>query len=295
MTLENPMHTHTMKRRRLRTDAVVPGSGSDTTIGGGESSTNNTSINYSQLVVVGYTDRGIPLYDKKCLSNDNVHPYSDSCNDDATTAAAEKANSDENDRDVGEGGDDSNGSSSSSGGAGAYYTYECISNRYCNTHNPGNNLNLGWTFIGTCQYNNGNCPDAYNATTNSSTYYKIGDVVYVSSDYLNNNIIGSISCPTIEHERNNSNSTMVDTSNSTSIIVPYLYEVETYEVITADIFLPRLEEQILLNLVDSLMSCLSGDDSAGANNDVNSKYDIQGIDSSPDDVAINEGKRNIYT
>jgi hypothetical protein len=74
-----------------------------------------------------------------------------------------------------------------------------------------------------------------------------------------------------------------------------LYEVETYEVITADIFLPRLEEQILLNLVDSLMSCLSGDDSAGANNDVNSKYDIQGIDSSPDDVAINEGKRNIYT
>jgi hypothetical protein len=60
------MHTHTtMKRRRLRTDAVVPGGGSDT-IGGGESSTNNTSINYSQLVIVGYTDRGIPLYDKKC-------------------------------------------------------------------------------------------------------------------------------------------------------------------------------------------------------------------------------------
>ena len=79
MTLENSMHTHTMKRRRLRTDAVVPGGGSDTTIGGGESSTNNTSINYSQLVVVGYTDRGIPLYDKKCLSNDNVRPYSDSC------------------------------------------------------------------------------------------------------------------------------------------------------------------------------------------------------------------------
>jgi hypothetical protein len=43
------------------------------------------------------------------------------------------------------------------------------------------------------------------------------------------------------------------------------------------------------------MSCLGGDDSAAANNDVNSKYDIQGIDSSPDDVAINEGKRNIYT
>lgn len=278
-----------MKRRRLRTDAVVPGSGgSDATISGESSNTSNT-LNYSQLVVVGYTDRGIPLYDKKCLSNDNIRPYSDSCTD---TTAAEDAKSDENDRDVGEGGN--NNGSSSAAAAAAYYKYECISDRSCNTYDPGNNLDLGWTFIGICQYNS-NCPDAYNTSTNSSTYYSTGDVVSVSSDYLNNNIIGSISCPTTDH--GSSNSTMVDSSSmsmqsqndSTSIIVPYLYEVETTQVISADIFLPRLEEQILLNLADSLMSCLDGDDSAA--NDVNSKYDIQGIDSSPDDVAINEGKR----
>ena len=82
---------------------------------------------------------------------------------------------------------------------------------------------------------------------------------------------------------------MQSQNNGTSIIVPYIYEVETSRVVTADIFLPRLEEQILLNLVDSLMSCLGGDDNAAS--DVNSKYDIQGIDSIPDDVAINDGKR----
>ena len=280
------MHAHATKRRRLRTDAVVPGGGDATN--GGESS-NNTLINYSQLVVVGYTDRGIPLYDKKCLSNDNIRPYSDSC---ADATAAENENGDENDRDVG--GDEGGATNGSTAGAAAYHKYECTSNRYCNTHNPGNNLDLGWIFIGTCRYDS-NCPDEYNATnTNSSTYYKIGDEVSVSSDYLNNNIIGSISCPTIEHGSNNS--TMLDNSmsmqsqnNGTSIIVPYLYEVETSRVVTADIFLPRLEEQILLNLVDSLMSCLGGDDNAAS--DVNSKYDIQGIDSIPDDVAINDGKR----
>lgn len=271
-----------MKRRRLRTDAVVPGSGgSDATISGESSNTSNT-LNYSQHVIVGYTDRGIPLYDKKCVSNDN------SCTD---TTAAEEANSDENDRDVGEGGN--NNGSSAAAGAAVYYTYECISDRYCNTHDPGNNLDLGWTFIGICQYNS-NCPDAYNAITNSSTYYSTGDAVSVSCDYLNNNIIGSISCPTTDY--GSSNSTTVDSSmsmqsqdDSTSIIVPYLYEVETTQVISADIFLPRLEEQILLNLADSLLSCLDGDDSAA--NDVNSKYDIQGIDNSPNDVAINEGKK----
>ena len=87
-----------LKRCRLCPNAAVVPGGGDTSGG-----SVNTSY-YSELLVVGYTERGIPLYDKKCLSNDNPHPYSDSWTDIVE-------NSDTNDRDVdgGDGDDDNNG------------------------------------------------------------------------------------------------------------------------------------------------------------------------------------------
>jgi hypothetical protein len=74
------------------------------------------------------------------------------------------------------------------------------------------------------------------------------------------------------------------TMNST-VLVPYAYEVETSRVSTADVFLPRLEEQILLNLADTLMSCLGG---GQAQDGV--RFDVRGIESSPDDVTVTEGE-----
>jgi hypothetical protein len=74
------------------------------------------------------------------------------------------------------------------------------------------------------------------------------------------------------------------TSNST-VIVTYAYEVETSQVSAAGIFLPRLEDRILLNLADALMPCLGG-----GRVDDDARFDVQGIDSTPDEVAVTEGE-----
>ena len=233
------MHANT-KRRRLRTgtDAVVPDND------GGQS--------YSELVVIGYTERGIPLYEKKCLSNDNANPYASNCTDVAV-------------EDVDVDGDE--------GGDPTSYAYECVSK--CNTNAPGNSYNLGWTFVGTCQMDV-DCPDAYDVTNKS---YVTGDMVAVSSDYMNGRVIGSVSCP-----RGGASGNELMKKNST-VFVPYAYEVETSQVSTADVFLPRLEEQILLNLADTLMSCLGGGQTEGG-----VRFDVRRIESSPDDVAVTEGE-----
>ena len=241
----NSMHANA-KRRRLRTgtDAVVPDND------GGQS--------YSELVVIGYTERGIPLYEKKCLSNDNANPYSGDCTDDVAVE----------DVDV-----DGDGDGDGDGGDTTSYAYECVSN--CNTHDPGNSYDLGWTFVGTCRMD-ADCPDAYDANDES---YVTGDKVAVSSDYMNGKVIGSVSCP-----RGEESSDDLMKKNST-VLVPYAYEVETSKVSTADVFLPRLEEQILLNLADTLMSCLGG---GQAQDGV--RFDVRGIESSPDDVTVTEGE-----
>jgi hypothetical protein len=122
------------------------------------------------------------------------------------------------------------------------------------------------------------CPDAYDATCES---YVTGDKVAVSSDYMNGKVIGSVSCPRGGGEESSDD---LMTMNST-VLVPYAYEVETSRVSTADVFLPRLEEQILLNLADTLMSCLGG---GQAQDGV--RFDVRGIESSPDDVTVTEGE-----
>ena len=89
--------------------------------------------------------------------------------------------------------------------------------------------------------------------------------------------------------------------------MPFVYEVETSSVSSANIFLPRLEEQILLNLADRMMDCfVSGgeDEDAGVDEGdeggsrsfllrrrrLNSAYAVKGILSHPQDVAVTEGE-----
>ncbi|KAL3815669.1 hypothetical protein ACHAXA_006562 [Cyclostephanos tholiformis] len=231
------MHANA-KRRRLRTDAVVP----DVTDGG----------SYTELVVVGYTDGGIPLYEKERTSN---------VTDDV----------------VADGGihlDDVDGEEDQ-----ASYAYECASEQYCNAYAPGNSFDYGWTFVGMCG-GDGDCPlDAFDESSES---YVTGDRVAISSDYLNRKVIGSISCPVVEASGGIA-------TNNVTVLVSYAYEVETSQVSTVDIVLPRLEERLLLTLADTLMSCL-GTRQVG---NEEARYDVQGIESTPDDVAITEGPCSI--
>lgn len=231
------------KRRQLRTDAVVL----DATNGG----------SYSGLVVIGYTDGGMPLYERGCTSN---------CTDDAVAVVDGIFPEDDVD-----GGEEDQAS----------YAYECASDQYCNTNPPGNSFKKYWTFIGMCR-RGVDCPsDAYDETNVS---YVMGDQVVMTSGYLNGKVIGSISCYTVGMRA--SGGIM---SNNNTVLVPYAYEVETSQVSAASVFLPRLEERILLNLADALMSCIGGgrvDDEAG--------FDVQGIDSKPDEVAVTEGEDGHY-
>jgi hypothetical protein len=230
------------KRRRLRTDAIVP---ADTDSG-----------SYSELVVIGYTERGIPLYEKECTSGDNDQSYGSNCTDVVDDGTLPDVDVDvDGERD-----------------AASYYAYECASDRYCNAHAPGNSFDLGWAFVGACRADV-DCPDAYDE---SSTSYGTGDKVAIGSDYLNGKVIGSISCPV-----NGSSGVM---ENENTVLVSFAYEVETSQVSTADVFLPRLEEQVLLNLADTLLSCLGGQMADEA------RFDARGIDSRSDDVAVTEGE-----
>ena len=211
---------------------------------------------YSRLVAVGYTDGGIPLYEGGCTSN---------CTDDVVAVVDGILREDNVDGEEDQ----------------ASYAYECASDQYCNTHPPGNSFDYNWTFVGMCR-GDVDCPtDAYDETNES---YVTGDQVAITSGYLNGKVIGSISC----HTGGMGVSSGIMTNNST-VLVPYAYEVETSQVSTAGIFLPRLEERILLNLADALMSCLGG----GRVND-ETLFDVQGIDSTPDEVAVTEGEDGHY-
>ncbi|KAL3780589.1 hypothetical protein ACHAW5_006407 [Stephanodiscus triporus] len=234
-----------MKRRRLRTDAIVPAD----TDGG----------SYSNLVVVGYTERGIPLYERGCTSGDNDQPYASNCTD-----VVDGNPPDEADVDADGERDDA-----------SYYAYECASDRYCNAHAPGNSFDLGWAFVGACRAD-ADCPDAYEE---SDTSYATGDKVAIASDYLNGKVIGSISCPV-----DGSSEVM---KNENAVLVTFAYEVETSHVFTPDVFLPRLEEQVLLNLADTLLSCLGGQMADEA------RFVARGIESTSDDVAVTEGPCSI--
>jgi len=210
---------------------------------------------------------------------------------------------------------DGESSSSSSGdlfvGDGTYgiasYAYECTSDRYCNTNSlgttypPGNLLGLGWTFNSTCQKYI-DCPAAYIQSRAEAQLYDNGDRVTISSDYLNAKVIGSISCSNTAAALSTIQSQGGYTEEDDNIVlVPFVYEVESSQVSTASVFLPRLEEQILLNLADSMMPCLGGGRTLRENQFVRrnrvlngeekeAEFAVGGIMSKPDDVSVNEGE-----
>ena len=65
----------------------------------------------------------------------------------------------------------------------------------------------------------------------------------------------------------------------------------------ANVFLPRLEEQILLDLAKSMMPCLDrrllkeGEQKNVLGERIlNGEYSVRGIESKPDDVAVKNGE-----
>ena len=274
-----------------------------------------------------------------CVSNDNPRPYHWNCTDvptsspigNGTGGASASANGGLS---SGSGSVSGSGSGSDGGGANlendtfnqaqaatsASYTYKCTSNQnqYCNSHSPGNSLGLGWTLTGTCDYQDTFslgamllCPPTFDPTKAQSDGYVEGDAVMISSDELNGRVVGSVSCPSSSSATTNT-STKENGSNEAAredadIVVPFVYEVETSQVSSANIFLPRLEEQILLNLADRMMDCfVSGGEDEDADvgegdeggsrsfllrrRRLNSAYAVKGILSHPQDVAVTEGE-----
>lgn len=155
------------------------------------------------------------------------------------------------------------------------------------------------------------CPPTFDPTKAQSDGYVEGDAVMISSDELNGRVVGSVSCPSSSSATTNT-STKENGSNEAAredadIVVPFVYEVETSSVSSANIFLPRLEEQILLNLADRMMDCfVSGGEDEDADvgegdeggsrsfllrrRRLNSAYAVKGILSHPQDVAVTEGE-----
>ena len=83
-------------------------------------------------------------------------------------------------------------------------------------------------------------------------------------------------------------------SGGNEVVVPYVYEVETFGASGAT-FLPKLEEQILMNLAGSMMGCLKDDDEE-VRRALKERYldgdgyEVVGIRSSPEDVEVTEGE-----
>lgn len=253
---------------QLIKDVVAPTSNltSTTLTTADGNSTASSSSSQQQLVLLGYDENDSPIYKKPCLSNDNDEPYKDNCTVSHIFGSSES------------------------------YSYECTTEKYCNSHAPGNSHDLGWTFFGACDIIL-SCPDPYDEAKADKGEYVLGDQTMISSDYLDGNQIGSISCPGV--------SSNGEKSNQTVVLVPYVYEVETSQVSSADIFLPQLEENILLNLAGSMMNCASGRKLMSNNSWMSSimqrflsSDNVQcsaiGIKSRPEDVAVPGGEKEVW-
>lgn len=189
------------------------------------------------------------------------------------------------------------------------YAYSCVSDRYCNTnllgatHPPGNLLGLGWEFDGHCE-RYADCPPDYDEGRATAQGYENGDRATITSDYLNGKVIGSISCPGPRGGLGWASGGKTDRwGDGDRVVTQYVYEVESSEASTASVFLPRLEEQILLSLADRMMSCLGGERALlregriarrsrgrALGEDGGAEFSVGGIASSPDDVAVSEGE-----
>ena len=162
------------------------------------------------------------------------------------------------------------------------YTYACTRPRLCNEAAPYES-SRAWDLTGACvpssQGDGERCPDKYTWYD----WYGRGEAVSVSVDGLNSDLVESMSCPA--DGGTGAESTIEE-------VITYAYEVESRFVSDPVLFLPRLEESILLNLGGSLLGCLEEIDGRRLES-VITAFEPRGIDSSPDDVALLEGKRRI--
>jgi len=189
-----------------------------------------------------------------------------------------------------------------------YYSYECNEEEDCNEYPPGNSQGLGWVYVGNCKRDI-DCPSVYN----EDTEYSKGDKTSISSGALNSQVTTSVSCPGFERsqEKSDTNKNDGEVNDENSVVVPYVYGVDS-TVTNANVFLPRLEEQILSNLANSMMTCLDGDrklvttdmkekdmmlrrrvlknDMIVRKLESAAEFSVGGIESAPTDVAIDGGK-----
>ena len=245
----------------------------------------------SVLVFIGYNETtGDPMYIEPCVSNDNPNPYESNC---THVPTASPTTTDEKWGYNGEGNGKENypigedvgrpGWSNSAGGEGeeeVWYEYECV-DEYCNVHPPGSSSSSygsggsssggssqeSWTYIDTCLPTS-TCPPPYDQSLADTDQYKIGNVTSISSNTLNSNVVTSLICPATTTTASGGDEEETSTSTEEEVVVPYVYTVEsTSDVNSAYIFLPRLEEQILFNLANNMMSCsLLEDNDGGVNN-----------------------------
>ena len=291
------------RRRQLRPDTppIVDWDEASFTTSSFTKEEENESASLTQNAmphIIGYDSEGNPIYEEPCYSNDNLNPHATNCTEVPTSSPT--------------GVNAASGSEEEDGeNATKYYAYECNEEEACNEYPPGNSQGLGWVYVGNCKRDI-DCPSVYN----ENTEYSKGDKTSISSDTLNSLVTTSVSCPGFgSQEGNDTNDGEVNDENS--VIVPYIYGVES-TVTNANVFLPRLEEQILSNLANSMMTCLDGNRRLLVTTDMKEEKDmmlrrrvlknemiirklesaaefsVSGIESAPADVAIDGGKSLCY-
>ena len=290
MTNNSPYHK---RRRQLRPDTPIVDWNEASFATSSFTKEENELASLTQNAmphIIGYDSEGNPIYEEPCYSNDNLNPHSTNCTEVPTTSPT-----------------GINAASGSEEGENAteYYAYECNEEEACNEYPPSQGL--GWVYVGNCKLDI-DCPSVYN----ENTEYSKGDKTSISSDTLNSQVTTSVSCPGFKREENDTNDGEVNDENS--VIVPYVYGVES-TVYNANVFLPRLEEQILSNLAGSMMTCLDGNRKLLVTTDKKEKemmlrrrrrvlkndmtvrklesaveFSVGGIESAPTDVTNDGGK-----
>ena len=290
MTNNSPYHK---RRRQLRPDTppiVDWNEASFTTSSFTKDESASTSLTQNAMPhIIGYDSEGNPIYEEPCYSNDNLNPHSTNCTEVPTSSPT-----------------GTNAASGSEEGENTteYYAYECNEEEDCNEYPPGNSQGLGWVYVGNCKRDI-DCPSVYN----ENTEYSKGDKTSISSDTLNSQVTTSVSCPGFE--RSEGNDTNDEVNDENSVVIPFVYGVES-TVYNANVFLPRLEEQILSNLAGSMMTCLDGNRKLVTTDEKEkdmmlrrrvlknemtvrklegvAEFSVGGIESAPTDVAIDGGK-----
>jgi len=293
MTNNSPYHK---RRRQLRPDKppIVDWEEASFTTSSFTKEEENESASLTQNAmphIIGYDSEGNPIYEEPCYSNDNLNPHATNCTEVPTSSPT--------------GINAASGSEGEGDDTTEHYTYECNEEEACNEYPPGNSQGLGWVYVGNCKRDI-DCPSVYN----EDTEYSKGDKTSISSDALNSQVTTSVSCPGFESQEGNDTNDG-EVTNENSVIVPYVYAVDS-TVTNANVFLPRLEEQILSNLAASMMTCLDGNrklvttdmkekgimlrrrvlknDMTVRNLESAAEFSVGGIESSPADVAIDGGK-----